>query len=96
MQPMAPTPPGARGGKVVGVTVGTVTHYFRVNFGTARLGVFKAFQHEDAAALAHDEAAAAASKAGWLPPGPGRGRGLSAGKSADAQRLMRFRHRRRP
>ncbi len=84
---MAPTPPGARGGKVVGVTVGTVTHYFRVNFGTARLGVFKAFQHEDAAALAHDEAAAAGVKgqAGCLRV-LGRGEGFHAGKTADAQR----------
>ena len=78
---------GSRGGKVVGVTVGTVTHYFRVNFGTARLGVFKAFQHEDAAALAHDEAAAAGVKgqAGCLRV-LGRGEGFHAGKTADAQR----------
>ena len=50
-----------RRGDVIGVAGQAVADDLGVDLGAARLGVFELFQHDDAGALAHDEAVAVLS-----------------------------------
>ena len=72
---------------MVGVAVGTVAHHLSVDVCAAGLGVLQLLEDQHTAALAHDEAAAPCveGQAGRVGVGGG-GKGLHAGKAADAQR----------
>ena len=88
---MAPAPPGAGGGEVVGIAVGTVAHHLGVDVRTAGTGMLQLFQHQHAAAFAHHEAAAPCVKgqAGCIRIGRS-GKRFHAGKAADARGLMQL------